>query len=69
MVGANHYYLYLLDTTTNQPVNADINSTISPTQTTFVATGLTHGHSYTWYIAAVSDNGADFWSAASFSVA
>ena len=68
VVGANHYYLYLLDTTTNQPVNPDINSNIGPTQTTFVATGLTHGHSYTWYIAAVSDNNADFWNTASFSV-
>ena len=69
-MGANHYYLYLLDTTTKtaQPVQADINSTVFAT--TFAASGLTHGHSYTWYVAAVSANGSDIvWSGpASFTV-
>ena len=63
VLGANHYYLYLLDTTTNpaQPVQADISSTVFAT--TFAASGLTHGHSYTWYVGAVSANGSDIaWS-------
>ena len=67
VVGANHYYLYLFDTTMNQVVASVTNSNIS--LTTFGASGLTSGHSYTWYVAAVSDSGADFWSGpASFSV-
>ena len=57
--GANHYYLYVLDNTTNQPVVN--NSNVSGT--TFAATtGLTPGHSFTWYIAAASTDGALAWS-------
>ena len=69
VVGANHYYLFLLDTTTNQLVPADT-TPVSISAVTFSATGLTSGHSYAWYVAAVSDNGAAyFWSGpASFSV-
>ena len=65
VLGANHYYLYLLDTTTNTVVLND--SSVSGT--TFGVSGLTHGHSYTWYVAAVNLNGSDYFSGpASFTV-
>ena len=60
VAGASHYYLYLLDASTNQVLinNASI-TTISFT----VGPALTVGHRYTWYVAAESTNGADLaWS-------
>ena len=37
-------------------------SNIPNNQTTFGASGLTAGHTFTWYIAAVSDNGNQYFS-------
>ena len=54
--GANHYYLYVLDATTNQPV---VNNPNVGNGTAFAASvALTPGHSYTWYVGAVSTNNA-----------
>lgn len=57
--GANHYYLYLLDATTNQVLinNANVFGT------TYTNTPvLTVNHRYIWYVAAESADGAAFWS-------
>ena len=55
VTGAAHYYLYVLDTTTDQAVL----SNPSVTGSSFTATtALTPGHSFTWYVAAESTNGA-----------
>ena len=57
VTGANHYYLYVLDTTTNVGVvnSPDVTST-SVTET------LTSGQNYAWYLGATSTNGAISWS-------
>ena len=53
--GASFYYLYVLDTTTNQP--AVTNSSVSSASFT-ASTGLTPGHSFAWYIGAEGALGA-----------
>ena len=63
--GANHYYLYVLDATTNQPV---VNKP-SVSGTTFTGTPLTPGHSFIWYIGAASVTGAISWSWQTFALA
>jgi len=69
VAGANHYYLYVVDSTTNQVAINDAEG--SGTSITVTATSLTPGHSFTWYVGAVSTNGAvmDFDSAQSFNLA
>ena len=67
--GANHYYLYVLDTTTNQAVvnNASVSAT---SFTPSAAQALTPGHNFTWYIASVSSGGASSgFSSESFALA
>ena len=57
MTGANHYYLYVADETAGG--TAVINDP-DITGTSFTpSTGLTPGHSYVWYIFAVSTNEMD----------
>ena len=57
VAAANHYWLYVVDATTGSVVVN--NNTISGTSfTPGTSQSLTPGHSYTWYIAAVSTNGA-----------
>jgi hypothetical protein len=59
VIGADHYAIYLVDTTTNKPVVyiPNINDTsFTP------STSLRSGHSYMWYTATVSANGTFFWS-------
>jgi hypothetical protein len=54
VAGANHYYLYVVDSNTGQPVINQPNLS----GTTFTpSTPLAHGHTYTWYALAVSTNG------------
>ena len=65
--GASQYYLYVLDNTTNKPV---VNNT-SITGTSYSATTLTPGHTYTWYIGAETTlgvNGPIAWSSAAFAL-
>ena len=63
VASANHYYLYVLDNTSNQAVNKPSVSGTSD------AEALTTGHSYTWYLAAASTNGAALsWSYQTFTV-
>ena len=52
--GANHYYVRLVDTTTNVAV---INNPNVNTNSFTPSTPLTPGHSFIWYVAAVSNNG------------
>ena len=55
--GAAHYYVYVLNGTTNK---ATFNASASGTSTTLT---LTVGYSYTWYLGAISTNGvAISWS-------
>ena len=58
ITGANRYYLYLVDNSTGQII---INNSNVFTNT-FGATGLVVGHKYTWYVAAESTDGAQYWS-------
>ena len=65
---ANHYYLYVLDTTTNQPV---VNLSFF-SGTSYSASALTPGHDFTWYIGAETTNGVNgpiAWSAETFALA
>ena len=64
--GATHYYLYVLDNTTNQAVVN--NPSVSGTSFT-PAAALTPGHSFTWYIGAANANGAISWSWKTFALA
>ena len=52
--GANHYYLRVVDTTTSVAVVNNLNVSTNSFTT---STALTPGHSYTWAVAAVSNNG------------
>src|SRR5262249_22315766 len=61
ITGANHYAIYLADSTTNKPVL--YNPNVSDTSFTPGA-ALISGHKYVWYVAAVSTNGSFFWSSA-----
>ena len=63
VAGANHYYLYVLDNTTNKAINKPSVSGISDVET------LTAGDNYTWYVGAVSTNGSAIaWSDQTFTV-
>ena len=65
VTNAVHYYLYVLDTTTNQAVvnNSNLDAT------SFVSTPLTAGDSFIWYVGAVSGTVAIAWSSETFAVA
>ena len=66
--GAVHYYLYVLDNTTNKPI---VNNSSVP-GTSVVSPVLTPGHSYTWYIGAETSsglNGPIAWSTETFALA
>jgi hypothetical protein len=52
VAGADHYYLYVLDDTTNVAV---VNQPTLPIKS-FSSPPLAHGHRYTWWVAAVSTN-------------
>ena len=56
--GADHYYLYVVDTSTGQVVvnlpDASTGASVTPMNYT-----LTVGHNYTWYLGAESTNGLD----------
>jgi hypothetical protein len=68
VLGADHYYLYVVDSTTGTAVINEPNVT----GTSFApSTALTPGHGYTWYVGAFSSNGvAATWSSAgAFSLA
>jgi hypothetical protein len=61
VTGAASYEFYLYDNSANQQleyINVGSSTTWTPSPS------LTSGHSYTWYAAAVSDNGTFFWSVA-----
>jgi hypothetical protein len=53
VVAADHYYLYVVDTTANAAVISTAVNGLSFT----ASTPLPHGHSFTWYIGAISTNG------------
>ena len=65
VAGVDHYYLKVLDTTTNQLV---VNNP-AVTSTSFTGTALTPGQDYTWSIGAVDLAGDVSWSAESFALA
>ena len=54
--GADHYYLYVLDTTTNQ-VAINRSSIAATSYATPNAEALTPGHSFVWYLFSFSTNG------------
>jgi hypothetical protein len=60
VTAANHYAFVVVDTTANNKVvmqDLNVNGTSAPS-----SAPLTSGHSYTWYAAAVSNDGTYFWS-------
>jgi hypothetical protein len=56
---AHHYWLYVVNTTTNKPVIDKQNLNVTSYATT-VAEALTPGHSYIWYVLSFSNNGQAF---------
>jgi hypothetical protein len=60
--GANHYVLYVLDDTTGAAAVSGASAAGTATSYT-VASGLTPGHHFTWYVAAATgDNSEVVWS-------
>ena len=58
--GANHYYLAVIDNNTNAPVVNVPNAGTGTTYTLNTSQALTPGHSFTWYVYAMSTNGQEF---------
>ena len=56
VTGADHYYLYIVDTTTGM-VAINNPNVIGATFTLSAAQALTPGHTFTWYVGAISTNG------------